>query len=445
MNSVYISGIGSITSLGQDTDELWRGLLSGVAPVKNVPESWAEFAETSSKVYIPFDFDTDSHPCPISRVETIQNDPTSLIAILAAYEALNHAGFELTVKDRKSNRLSIGGVDEGRLGVVVGSAIGGITTTWTSSYQYQNTNLRKALAKLGKEEVDEIVERYFPYETQRLNKFYVPRGMPNSVSNMVSMKFSAKAFSETVMLACASGTAAIGKAYQQIATGQADVIITGGSEYFSLLTGVIHKGFDLAEALTKDSLDALHGPFDKNRTGFTYSEGGAGFLILESEAHLEKRGGKPLAKISGYAQNYECYSMLAMEPSGDSLRKLHKDLLKQGNCSPERVDYINAHGTGTLINDQMEADIIGEIYSSSTLVNSTKSILGHTIGASGAIECLATVKQMLMETVHPTANLREPITGITLPTKPTRKKIDLAISTSYAFGGHNAALLLKSS
>jgi len=443
MNSVFVTGIGSLTSLGQQTDDLWSGLLSGIAPVKQIPEHWSLYAESECQIYVPFEYDVNTHPCPISKIELLQHDPSSLIGMMSVYEALQNAGFELSIKDRRSNRLHLSGVDEDRFGVIAGSAIGGINTTWTIAYQYQNNNLIEKLLDLDNENVTELIDLYFRYRKKRLDKFVTPKGMLNSVSDSIAMKFNARAFSETVSLACSSGTAAIGKAYQQIALGQADVVIAGGSEYFTLPTGVIHKGFDLANALTKDSINSLHGPFDKGRTGFTYSEGGSGFIILESEAHLNKRGATPLAELSGYIQNYECFSMLAMEPSGKFVKRLHLDLLEQNQLNPGDIDYINSHGSGTPMNDEMEVNIISELYPKTTLVNSTKSILGHTIGASGGIECVATIKQMLTGTVHPNANLNKPLEGITLPTKPTKKTINAAISTSYAFGGHNAALLLK--
>jgi len=444
MQSVYISGIGSVTSFGQNTEELWRGLLSGVAPVKNIPKKWSMYAESRSQIYVPFTFDVDSHPCPISKVEILQHDPSSLIAILSAHEALTHSGLSMEIKDRRSNRISIKGVDSRRMGVVAGTAIGGASTFWENSYQYMSKYFVNELEKLDNHEVNAMIKSYLPYKQKRLNNFYIPRSMPNSVSDMVAMKYSAGAFSETHCYACASGTTAIGKAYQQIINGMADIVIAVGSEYMALPVGIIHKGFDLAEALTKDSIDELHGPFDRKRTGFTYSEGGAGVVILESKKHLEERNGKALVEISAFVQNFECYSILAMEPTGGFLNQLHDNLLDQAGCVPEDVDYISAHGTGTHTNDKMEANVISKKYPRSTLVNSTKSMLGHTIGAAGAIECVATVKQMMESIVHPTANLDDPLEGISLPTETTNKEINVAVSTSYAFGGHNSAILLKS-
>jgi len=443
METVYITGIGSMTSFGQNTDELWKGLLAGVAAVKSIPDQWKKYAESSSQIYAPFTFDLDAHPCPISKVEILQHDPSALIAILSAHEALTHAGLSMEIKNLRSNRISIEGVDSSKMGVVAGTSIGGLSTTWENSYQYLNAKFMKELEHLDYKDLREKVNNYFPYKQKRLNNFYVPRSMPNSVSDMVAMKFSASAFSETHCYACASGTTAIGKAYQHIASGAADIIIAIGSDYLALPVGVIHKGFDLAEALTKDSIDDLHGPFDRKRTGFTYSEGGAGAVILESKKHLEKRKGKALAELSAYVQNFECYSMLAMEPSGKHLKQLHDRLLDQASCIPADVDYISAHGTGTHLNDKMEANVISSMYPRTTLVNSTKSMLGHTIGAAGAIECVATVKQMMESIVHPNANLVDPLDGITLPTEKTHKEINIAVSTSYAFGGHNAAILLK--
>ena len=440
MSRVFVTGIGALTSFGKGIDNLYRGLVAGVPPIKKVPDVWRYFCDTRSDIHIPFNIEEINRDCFVSSAENLQYDPVAICSIEATLEAIISAGFHPELETGKHKRYSSKYFLESRVGTILGTGVGGITSLIENAFMYFLKNLRE---ELSESQID-LAEKYLPFKQKSLNKFAVPKMMPNSLSDIVAMKFGAPSFVDTVCQACSSSTTAIGRAYQLVKNDHVDIMITGGSEYLSIpYFGGFHKGFDIAGTLALGTMQQLYGPFDQNRSGFIFSNGGAASLILESEESMLARGVEPLVEIIAFSENFECHSLMALEPTGHHIAQIHKDLLGQAAISPEQIDYINTHGTGTVNNDEIEANVLATIYGRAPYINSTKGILGHTIGASGAIEAVSTILQMKNNIIHGNANLRNPIKGLNLPAKATHATLKKAISTSFAFGGHNAGLLME--
>lgn len=439
---IYVSGYGALSGFGGDVRSLWDGILGEASLAREIPNDWALYSESQSNVYVPFRPDFEVISPGFSSVEKLQHDECALAAMAATYEALDHAGLKLVEKDRKSKRLTVVDVDPARLSVILGTGVAGITTLINNAHHYHLNSFSERLRELGNPAVLDITDLYYPKKFTPLNKFAVPRMMPNSLADSVAIKFGAHGHVDTVCHACASGTTAIGRAYRLIRSGLADIVIAGGSEYLALHSGALHKGFDIAGTLVRPKNGQFFGAFDRDRSGFLYSEGGAGIVILESAEHIKKRGGNPLAVVHAYAENFECHSLMMMEPSGKKIKLIHHDLLEESGLSPGDIDYINAHGTGTQANDKIESAILFDIFGDKPFVNSSKSILGHTIGASGALEFILTLLQIRHGIVHSNVNLKNPIAPLRLNKKNEISNLGYAISTSFAFGGHNAGLLL---
>jgi 3-oxoacyl-[acyl-carrier-protein] synthase II len=205
------------------------------------------------------------------------------------------------------------------------------------------------------------------------------------------------------------------------------------------------RGFDTAGTLVKDCSEPMKAnrPFDQNRSGFLFSEGGSGVLVLEEMEHAIKRGAKILAEISAFAQSFDGFNIMRIHPEGKEIKRMITNALKQADLPPGEIDYINAHGTGTEVNDATEVSIIEDIFGHQVLVNSTKSLIGHTLGASGAIEAAVAVLSILNKTTHVCKNLEEPINGLNFVRRVDEYPIRRVLSQSFAFGGHNAALIFE--
>ena len=221
--------------------------------------------------------------------------------------------------------------------------------------------------------------------------------------------------------------------------------LSGGVECLNDGVGMAFRGFDVAGTLVKDCSEPMKAnrPFDQNRSGFLFSEGGSGILVLEEMEHAIKRGAKILAEISAFAQSFDGFNIMRIQPEGKEIKRMIIDAVKQAGLLPDEIDYINAHGTGTEVNDVTEVSIIADIFGDEVLVNSTKSLIGHTLGASGAIEAAVAVLSILNKTTHVCKNLEEPINGLNFVRRVDEYPIRRVLSQSFAFGGHNAALIFE--
>ncbi|MDH3414323.1 MAG: hypothetical protein OEM98_17810, partial [Gammaproteobacteria bacterium] len=320
---VAVTGIGVVTSLGLSTSEFWRACLEGRSVIAAIPENWREFADYHSTIWSPLPpLDTDF--LGASRVELGQNDPVSLMAARAAREALHESGLCLEEKNKRARSLFVVGVDPARAGVFMGTGVGG-ATTFLENHTFQALSRQKR--RLGRvrdslegdpraREIDEILSN-LPIGP-RFNPFVVSMLMPNAVSSFLGLKFSFTGPNVTYAVACASGTVAIGHAFQTIRSGDIDVALAGGSEFLDDPYGSIFRGFDIAGALVRDcdNPDQANRPFDERRSGFLFSQGGAAVVLLEELDRAIGRGATVLAEVAGYGESFDAYSMMSIDPDG---------------------------------------------------------------------------------------------------------------------------------
>lgn len=271
----------------------------------------------------------------------------------------------------------------------------------------------------------------------RYNRMVIPMIMPDAATSWISILSGIKGVNYTINSSCASGTVAIGEAFMKIRDGVADLALAGGVECLKDESGSIMRGFDSLCTLTTSN-DGYPRPFSKDRSGFLFAEGGACILVLESLEHALERGIAPYAEILGYAANSDAYNIVQMDPAGTQVHAMLKELI-----GDRKIDYINTHGTATQLNDETEALVIRSLFGgkeTQPLINSTKSITGHSIGASGAIEAAITAISIQQSIVHKnlTDNVME---DLNLNLENVDRDIHVAISASYGFGGHNAALM----
>lgn len=269
--------------------------------------------------------------------------------------------------------------------------------------------------------------------------------MPNAPAANLSIKFNLSGPGNTLCAACASGTVAIGHGFKAVQNGTVDLALAGAAEYLFDDYGSIFQGFDIVKTLTTadDDFSKANRPFDQQRTGFLFSQGGTGVLIIEELDHARKRQAKILAEIIGFAETCDGYNIMIPAEKGEKMELMIRRALADAACDSEQIDYINAHGTGTMANDLVEADLIERVFGKKPLVNSTKSLIGHTIGASGAIETIVTVLSLQHQLTHLCKNLENPIRDLNFVREVKQQRIQTAITHSFAFGGHNAGLVLK--
>jgi 3-oxoacyl-[acyl-carrier-protein] synthase II len=410
---VVITGIGPVTSLGIGINEFWENLVRGAIPERRVvPEGRAR---TKSRFYVPFpEFSLADHGIP-NYYDFLQQEDK--LAVVGAKLALEDAGFTLEFEARKFHI-----AEETAVATVIGIGFTGLETAFHSY-----------LAHLGIGHFSERQNRKLSF-----NRMVVPHLMNNSPAAWISILFGCTGESYSASASCASGTYSIGQAYRKIADAYSDVVITGGVENLRDDSFAIFRGFDVLGALTQ-SANGDPQPFSVDRSGFLFAEGGGCIMILEELSHAEKRNARIYAEILGYQANSDACNIVHMEPDGRQILALLHNLIGDG-----RIDYLNAHGTATPTNDGIEAKVIGECFGDAAeqpVINSTKGILGHTIGASGAIEAAVTAMSLATGVIH--RNLADnPIQNLNLASKTIYRPIDRAATVSYGFGGHNAGLLL---
>jgi 3-oxoacyl-[acyl-carrier-protein] synthase II len=406
---VVITGLGVITSLGESADEMWENVCAGKSGISLI-RRW-----DTSKYPVRiggecYDFDVTKYGVDVKEARRM--DRFAQFAVGASVQAVKDAGVDFTKEDTY------------RCGVVIGSGIGGIETI-----EEQN----KILLDRG---------------VSRVSPFTVPRLMANAGSGNVSILFHINGPNTTVATACATGSNAVGDAARFIQWDQADVMIAGGSEAALCELGM--ATFCAARALStrNDEPQRASRPWDKDRDGFVMAEG-AGIVVLEEYEHARRRGARMYAELIGYGMSGDGCHITAPEPEGRGAAHAMKLALKDAGLSPDRIDYINAHGTSTPLGDQAEVKAVKSTfgdYAKKLALSSTKSQLGHLLGASGGVEAVITSLAIHRNLLPPTINLDNPEPELDLdfvPFKARDRKVDYAMSNSFGFGGHNASLLMK--
>ncbi|MED0930264.1 beta-ketoacyl-ACP synthase II [Bacillus mobilis] len=408
MERVVITGVGVVSPIGNDIKTFWNNLIKGESGIVNIDTF--DVANHKTKIAgIVQDFDADE---VLGRKEARRLDRFSQFALAAAEQAWSDSKLDL---DR---------IDVERLGVYVGSGIGGIETL------IENVD---ALRQKG---------------PRRVSPTLVPAIMSNAAAAQISIKWNAMGPSMSPVSACAIGNTSIGEAFRLIRSGEADVIFAGGTE--SAITDLSIASFGNATALStrNDNPTKASRPFDGNRDGFVMSEG-AGILILESLSHALRREAKIYAEVIGYGASSDAYHIVATHPEGKGAYLAMKSALKNANISPEEVDVISAHATSTKVGDISETMAIKQLFGKQAYqipVTANKSMLGHMLGAAGGIEAIALAMSLKEGTVPPTINLEnlDPLCDLDyVPSVARQVKINIGLSNSFGFGGHNAAIVLK--
>ena len=448
---VVVTGMGVVCALGQSVSEFWNNCLRANTVISRIPDHWLSYSNYKSNIWstIP---KIDFEECEIGRVDFLQHDIASLLSLCAGKQAIESSGYSVIQKSKKDKTYEIKGLNPYRMGTCIGTGSFGahsfLETHTNQILSKPKARLKDLLSKLTineheREEVNTALDTLV--HPRRYNPFTVSRLMPNAVSAVLGIKYSIKGPTNTVALACAAGTSAIGQTYRAIRDGYLDVALTGGSEYWDDYYGAIFRGFDIANTLVQNCANpsAANCPFDESRTGFLFSQGGSAVLVLEELEVARKRKAKILAEIVGFSETFDAYSMMSLAPDGCEIERMILNTLGDANITPTQVDYINAHGTGTVANDAVECQVLSRVFGSKPKINSTKSLLGHTIGASGAIEAVVTILSLLDQKTHICKNLKNPISSLNFVYEVEQNSFEYALSHSFAFGGHNAGLAFK--
>jgi 3-oxoacyl-[acyl-carrier-protein] synthase II len=421
MRRVVVTGMGMVTPLGLGVDHNWARITAGESGIRKIDEF--EVSDLPSQVAGLVPKSTDESPPAgvlnfekfIPAKELRRIDRFIAFGMVAAQEAVEDSGW------KPSNEESLF-----RTGVMIGSGIGGLQTLYESSVTLKEQGPR------------------------RISPFSLPALLINLISGQVSIKYGFKGPNHAVVTACATGTHAIGDSARLIALGDADVMVCGGAEAAVNRLGV--ASFAAMRALSSgynDNPTAASRPFDEGRDGFVIAEG-AGVVVLEEYEHAKKRGAKIYAEVSGYGLSGDAYHITSPAENGDGGFRAMSAALKNAKLNPEDIGYINAHGTSTPVGDGIECTAVKRLFASalgSMSMSSTKSSIGHLLGAAGAVEAIYTVKALNTGILPPTLNLEnvsESCQGIDLvPKKAKEKKVKIALSNSFGFGGTNASVILK--
>jgi len=405
---IVITGVGALAPNGNNVNEFWSNLTEGVSGI--APISY--FNTDDHKVKIAGELKNVSADNIIDPKEIRKLDPFSIYAILATHEAMEMSGL---------NNQSF---DFDRAGVVIGTGVGGIQTLEEQHSTIENRGAR------------------------RVSPQFVPKMISNIAGGHLSLRWNLRGPNQTVTSACASATDAIGIAMRLISSGDADIMITGGTE--ASITPLTIAGFANMKALSQSNSNPQKAsrPFDLNRDGFVLSEG-SGMLVLESETHAKNRGAEILAELAGYGASDDAFHITQPSPGGMGAYKAMEKAIINANLNIDQIDYINAHGTSTPFNDKNESQAIQNLFkdhSKNMKVSSTKSMTGHLLGAAGGIEAVSLVKSINSQVIPPTINYETPDPDCTLNYVPNHSenfKFECALSNTFGFGGHNAVICIK--
>jgi len=441
MNKVVVTGMGVVSPVGCDIESFWTACLNNRSNVQAIPEHWNSYSDYKSGIWSPLP-DMDFKALGYSRIEIMQRDPATLIALIATKQALEHAGIVANPVNDKNRQYLLEAINPEKAGVFIGTGSGGVKTLLEN---HAHQILHKTSQVLAEEENNKDVLDQYRYP-KRYNPFVVSMLIPNALPASIGIKYSLRGVNRAISQACSSGTTAIGSAFHAIKHGQLDFAICGGSEYLYDDYGSIYRGFDIARTLASsgEDMEKANRPFDKDRSGFLYAQGGAGILTLESESHAKSRGANILAEVSGFGETFDAYSMMSLRPDGLDIKRMVHLALDDAGLDVSDIDYINAHGTSTIINDEVESRVIDELFGNKPLINSSKSIIGHSIGASGALEAIISILSLQNQTTHRCKNLENPIRDLNFVTTLKEQSINHVLSESFAFGGHNSAIIMSS-
>ena len=408
---VVVTGLGALTPIGNTLSDYWEGLIAGESGANYITYFDSTLFKTQFACELK-NFDALDH---MDRKESRKYDRFAQYALVSTAEALEDANLRL---DK---------LDKDRIGVIWGAGIGGLET-------FQNEVLNFAASN----------------ENPRFNPFFIPKMIADIAPGLISIKYGFRGPNFATVSACASASNAMIDALNYIRLGYADVMVTGGSEAAVTKAGI--GGFNAMHALSKrnDDPKTASRPFDKNRDGFVLGEG-AGTLILESYEHAVARGANIYAELAGGGLSADAHHMTAPHPEGLGAIKVMENCLRDAKLNPEDVDIINMHGTSTPLGDIAESNAIISVFKDHTYnmnINSTKSMTGHLLGAAGAVEAIASILAMKNNIVPPTINFETPDESIDQKInftfhKPQKRKINVALSNTFGFGGHNACVLFK--
>ena len=400
-NKVVITGFNMLNALGLDWEESWKNIIEGKSGVRNITLFDASGNQTKIAAELPSTFAAKAEEIVKKRISKQMTRATQMCYVCAA-EAVEKNNIDFEKLDRK------------RIGVILG-----VVNTGDSSSEH------------GTDSKNLIIKR-----------------MNNAMSAWIGMRYNIEGPNFTTSSACSSSAYAIALGYDMIKAGRADMMIVGGAD--SIINKEEIEGFNELYALSvaNNNPEKASCPFSKNRDGFVIGEG-AGIIILESENHAKSRGAKIVAELADYAFTNESYNIMAPKPNGEGMADTMELALKNAGIKPEEVNYINAHGTSTMLNDMYETLAIKKVFGENAYkipISSTKSMIGHTIGAAGAIEGVVCVLSIVNGIIPPTINLDEPDPELDLdyvPNQARKQDIKVAISNSFAFGGHNVTLVFK--
>ncbi|AET67675.1 3-oxoacyl-(acyl-carrier-protein) synthase [Desulfosporosinus orientis DSM 765] len=410
---VVITGLGPATALGIGKKDFFASIFGLKTCITEIPKSYEENYSFKSRYLVPKPKVSLTDLGLPKSVEGMMEEASKLF-VLCTKLALEDAGLQVRPGEKY---WQVEGLEE--CPTIIGIGMSSLQTAFDSYTAH-------------------IADSANP-DAPRFNRMVIPMLMTNSPAAWISILFALKGFSYTLNASCASGSYAVGEAYRAIAQGRCNTIITGGVEVLAERTGAIMRGFDMMAALTKAD-DGRPQPFSQQRSGFLFNEGAGCALILEELNKARSRGADIYAEIVGFEGGSDAYSIVQMEPGGMKIQGLLEKV-----CQGIRIDYFNAHGTGTAANDAVESEVIQGFFGdkiNQPYINSTKGILGHSIGASGALEAAVAAVSIKESRIH--GNLTaEPLANLNLPLETISAPIKYALSASYGFGGHNAALLFK--
>jgi 3-oxoacyl-[acyl-carrier-protein] synthase II len=405
---VVITGLGVLSPVGIGKEAYWKALLRGQSGIDRLTRFDSSLYDSKIagevKDFVPEQF--------LDRKEIRRTDRFAQFGVAAAKLAVGDAALELGEEDPEN------------IGVVIGSGIGGIETLC----EQHSVLLNKG--------------------PNRISPFFIPMIISNMAAGQIAICLGPKGPNFTVVTACASGANAIGEAYLMLRRGAAEVILAGGTE--TPIVPVAMAGFCSMKAMStsNDEPQRASRPFDKNRDGFVISEG-AGVLVLETLGHASARGARVYGEVAGYGCTADGYHISAPEPEGTEAARAIRIALEDAGISPDRVDYINAHGTSTELNDKIETMAIKKVFGDHAYkvpVSSIKSMIGHSLGAAGALEAIACALSVSTDWVPPTINYEQPDPECDLDYVPNQARqcpVRVAVSNSFGFGGHNAVLVIK--
>ncbi len=413
MRRVVITGMGIVSPVGTGVENAWQNILAGKSGVRKIDSF--EVSDLASQIAgIPV-VGTEIGQCNFDAVveprEQRKLDKCILYGLVAADEAIKDAGLDNYEGDKT------------RIGVSVGSGIGGLNTIYDNCIELHNGGPR------------------------RVSPFFIPKGIINMAAGNISIKYGLKGPNISAVTACATGAHSIGEAARMIKYGDADIMVCGGTEGAVGRIGL--AGFSAMRALStrNDEPERASRPWDKNRDGFIMAEG-AGVLVLEEYEHAVARGAKIYAEVAGYGMSADAYHITAPAPNGEGGMRAMESALKDAGLNPADVDYINAHGTSTGLGDVGELAAVQNLFAGVPVsMSSTKSMTGHLLGAAGAVETIFCALAIRDGIVPPTINLDDPEDAVgdfdLVPHKAKERKVDVAISNSFGFGGTNASVVLK--